>query len=72
MKKLTGLLTGVIICFGSRAQSNPASEDKAILKNLCGCFEVSFKYAETFSPDPNYKYHEREEINGGIELSLTH
>lgn len=37
---------------------------------LCGCFSVEFKYAETFSPDPNYKYHEREYIDGGTELSL--
>ncbi|HAO46227.1 MAG TPA: hypothetical protein DCQ97_04840, partial [Chitinophagaceae bacterium] len=40
--------------------------DKNINK-LCGCFEVEFKYAETFSPDPNYKFHEREIINGGLE-----
>jgi hypothetical protein len=37
---------------------------------LCGCFSVEFKYAETFAPDPNYKYHEREYISGGTELSL--
>jgi hypothetical protein len=37
---------------------------------LCGCFSVEFKYAETFAPDPNYKYHEREFIDGGTELSL--
>lgn len=35
---------------------------------LCGCFNVEFKYAETFSPDPNYKFHEREIIDGGLEL----
>ncbi|HMU09862.1 MAG TPA: hypothetical protein PKC54_07660 [Ferruginibacter sp.] len=40
--------------------------DKNINK-LCGCFEVEFKYAETFSPDPDYKFHERETINGGLE-----
>jgi hypothetical protein len=38
------------------------------VEKLCGCFEVEFKYAETFSPDPNYKYHDREEISGGTEL----
>ena len=40
--------------------------DKNINK-LCGCFEVEFKYAETFSPDANYKFHEKEIINGGLE-----
>jgi hypothetical protein len=44
-------------------------EAKAI-ENLCGCFNVTFKYAETFSPIEGYKYHDREEINGGIELAL--
>jgi hypothetical protein len=38
------------------------------INNLCGCFNVEFKYAETFSPDENYKFHEREIINGGLEL----
>ena len=40
------------------------------IQNLCGCFDITFKYAETFSPNPNYKFHERETINGGIELAL--
>lgn len=41
--------------------------DKNINK-LCGCFDVEFKYAETFSPDENYKFHDRETISGGLEL----
>ncbi len=41
-----------------------------ILKNFCGCFEVSFKYAETFSPDSSYKFHDREIIPGTPELAL--
>lgn len=45
-------------------------KSKKNIDNLCGCFEVEFKYAETFSPDPAYKYHEKEEINGGLELIL--
>lgn len=43
-------------------------KDKQNVDKLCGCFEVEFKYAETFSPDKNYKYHDREEISGGTEL----
>ena len=38
------------------------------INSLCGCFNVEFKYAETFSPDTGYKFHERETINGGLEL----
>ncbi len=43
---------------------------KKNLEKLCGCFEVEFKYAETFSPDRNYKFPERETITGGKELVL--
>lgn len=49
------------------AQENNGS---GIVQKLCGCFEVQFKYAETFSPDKDYKFHEREEINGGAELAI--
>ena len=33
-------------------------------------FRSDFNYAETFSPDPDYKYHDREEIGGTAELAL--
>lgn len=45
-------------------------EGKNNINSLCGCFEVEFKYAETFSPDTSYSFHDREIINGGIELIL--
>lgn len=65
MKKLIGLaLVGVMTL------SVQAQKDKKNIDKLCGCFEVEFKYAETFSPDPNYKYHERDETSGGLELVL--
>lgn len=35
------------------------SKDLEAIKSLCGCFEVEFKYAETFSPDENYEFHDR-------------
>lgn len=30
-------------------------KDIETIKSLCGCYEVEFKYVETFSPDNNYK-----------------
>jgi hypothetical protein len=44
--------------------------NKQDVEKLCGCFEVEFKYAETFSPDPEYKFHDREDISGILELIL--
>ncbi len=39
------------------------------IEKLCGCFSVNFRYAETFSPDIKYKYHDREDMNA-MELVL--
>ena len=44
--------------------------DRKVLDNLCGCFDVDFKYAETFAPNIDYKFHEREEIPPVAELAL--
>jgi hypothetical protein len=65
MKKLTGLAIIALVMNTASAQTPNKN-----INNLCGCFEVEFKYAETFSPDPNYKFHEREVINGGLELVI--
>lgn len=67
MKKLTGIIAGALLATTLNAQ---APKDKGIVDKLCGCFEVEFKYAETFAPNKDYKYHDREEINGGTELIL--
>ena len=34
-------------------------QDKEAIKAQCGCFEVSFQYAETFSPSAKYEFHDR-------------
>ena len=47
-----------------------AQNGKENINKLCGCFEVTFKYAETFSPDSDYKFHDREKIQGATELAL--
>lgn len=68
MRKITaGLVSVLAISISVIAQS---PDDKKKIDKLCGCFEVNFKYAETFSPDPNYKYHDREETGGTAELAL--
>ena len=63
IKRLTSLAI-LVTAFNAVTAQTP---DKNI-NNLCGCFNVAFKYAETFSPDENYKFHERETISGGLEL----
>jgi hypothetical protein len=66
IKKPVILLALCIVALLAQAQQ----DGKKILAKICGCFEVDFKYAETFSPDPEYKYHNREETGGTAELAL--
>ncbi|MFT3936933.1 MAG: hypothetical protein QM726_25125 [Chitinophagaceae bacterium] len=61
MKKTLLLLVCAFTLTRSFAQ--PANEQQAI-KNLCGCFEVDFKYAETFAADTAYKYYPRYKASG--------
>lgn len=46
------------------AQSLPKREDIAAIKGQCGCHEVNFLYAETFSPDKNYVFKDRYTAKG--------
>src|SRR5689334_2003652 len=72
MKLRIGIITGIatLVLAGTIAtaqNSNSAQAGRPNVDKLCGCFDVEFKYAETFSPNKNYKFHDREEISGGTE-----
>ncbi len=67
MKRVISFAIAAAVCLAVKGQ---AQQDKKIIDKLCGCFEVDFKYAETFSPNPDYKYHDREETGGTAELAL--
>lgn len=41
-------------------------QDMQSIKSLCGCFEVDFRYAETFSPDKTYQF-SKPYHTGGLE-----
>jgi hypothetical protein len=74
MKRVTGIAATLMVSVSLLAQ-NPKNQEnlpagRQVVDKLCGCFEVDFKYAETFSPDPDYKYHNREETGGTAELAL--
>ena len=61
MKRILFTAAAVYMTVCSFAQ--PVHEQQAI-KNLCGCFEVDFKYAETFAADTAYKFHPRYQASG--------
>lgn len=68
MKKL--LLTGLCGLGAFLAGYTQPIAEKNAIKNLCGCYEVDFKYAETFAADSTYKlakpYH-----NSGVEYVVA-
>lgn len=66
-KRIIGTAIGLLLVVLVQAQS---AETKKYVESLCGCFNVEFKYAETFAPDEEYKFHKREGINGGTELTF--
>jgi hypothetical protein len=48
------LVLGISL-LGAQVSTAQDKQDIESIKSLCGCYEVEFKYKETFSPDKNYK-----------------
>lgn len=44
-------------------------EDVEAIKSMCGCYEVKFNFAETFSPDKDYEFFDNYQ-SGAIEYVL--
>ncbi|HTM98946.1 MAG TPA: DUF6607 family protein [Pedobacter sp.] len=58
MKKINLLLVLVIIAISANAQTK-FEQDREAIKALAGFYKVTFNYTETFSPDDDYKFHEK-------------
>ncbi len=56
MKPLISFFTLLLIASSAFAQDE---RDQAAIKAQCGCYEVTFQYAETFAPSAKYEFHER-------------
>ncbi len=68
MNKKVSLIAAMFLL--SAGADSQVANGRQNVDKLCGCFNVEFKYAETFSPDKNYKFHDREKISAGTELAL--
>lgn len=68
MKKATLLIVLILSAFTSDAQTK-FDQDREAIKSLAGTYKVTFNYAETFSPDDDYKFHERHR-SSAKELAL--
>ncbi|SFG55151.1 DUF6607 family protein [Pedobacter insulae] len=58
MKKTTLLLALIITALNINAQTK-FDQDREAIKALAGFYKVTFNYTETFSPDDDYKFHEK-------------
>ncbi|RZK43878.1 MAG: hypothetical protein EOO90_01070 [Pedobacter sp.] len=58
MKQITLLFSFVLLSLSLSAQSK-FDQDREAIKALAGFYKVTFNYAETFSPDDDYKFHDR-------------
>ncbi|WP_109299160.1 DUF6607 family protein [Aquimarina sp. AU474] len=56
------LLVSMIIS----AQTDKKQKDIEAIKAMCGCYEVTFKYSETFSPKEGYEK-SKDYVTGGLE-----
>ncbi|MEP3211383.1 MAG: DUF6607 family protein [Maribacter sp.] len=58
MRKLTflGMLSMAVSVFG-QSEKNKKQQDIDAIKGMCGCYEVTFKYTETFAPEIDYEKH---------------
>ena len=58
MKRITLFLALVLTTLNLIAQ-NKFDQDREAIKSLAGFYKVTFNYAETFSPNDDYKFHDR-------------
>ena len=58
MYKYIYLFVLIFSTFYATAQKSKIDQDKEAIKSMCGCYSISFDYAETFSSDTSYKIHE--------------
>ncbi|MDO4224926.1 MAG: hypothetical protein Q4C75_03430 [Bergeyella zoohelcum] len=64
MKKQVLLAAFIALGIGANAQNK--QEDIKAIKAMTGCYDVSFNFAETFSPKEGYVKH-KDHLSGGLE-----
>ncbi|PIB37166.1 hypothetical protein BFP72_18010 [Reichenbachiella sp. 5M10] len=67
MKQLTILVLS-LLAFSATAQ-NKKKQDQQAIKDMCGCYTVSFNFAETFSPNAEYSFYDNYKT-GALEYVL--
>lgn len=55
MKRIKSLFALLFIVSSSVFSQSKKDSDKQAIKDMCGCFSVTFKYTETFAPEVDYE-----------------
>jgi len=58
MKKISLILILAVFVMNAQAQKKKKENDIQAIKDMCGCYEVKFNFAETFSPIKDYEFHD--------------
>ncbi|MGS2764316.1 DUF6607 family protein [Sinomicrobium sp. M5D2P9] len=56
------VLLQALLAFGFIASGyaqTAKEKDIRSIKDMCGCYEITFNFAETFAPDKDYEFHDR-------------
>ncbi|MEM9299996.1 MAG: DUF6607 family protein, partial [Bacteroidota bacterium] len=61
------VIMSVLVISNTQAQKKKKQDIEAI-KSMCGCYDVSFSFAETFAPDKDYEFH-KNYYSGALEYA---
>lgn len=56
---MRNLYLAAFLVLAIQSTANAQQKGADMIKKLCGCYDVTFTYAETFAPDSNYEFHDR-------------
>jgi len=59
------LMASVTVAFSQKKKK----QDVESILDMCGCFDITFKFAETFGSDKEYEYHDNY-YSGGLEWAF--
>lgn len=68
MRNSFSIFSLVFLCMGALAQTGKLDRDREAIKSMCGCYEVTFNFAETFNYSSDSLYNpSKTKLDKGLE-----